>query len=353
MKPEINHKQLTFAREYRGYSQTELSTQIQGLSQSNLSKFEKGLGQISDEVFQKIISLLNFPESFFVERISNNAENAHYRKRSCLPKKEILKIECRNKLIGYLIDQMSLSLEFPTFSINSVDVEDGFKPEAIAMFVRRSLGLKDDDPVKDIFNLLERNGIIIVELEGPVEFDGVSFKTDKGYPLIITNSSFSNDRKRFTIAHELGHLIMHTSFLISDYRDKEDEANKFASEFLMPSLAIKNSLYNLKLAYLGDLKRQWLTSMSSIIRRAKDLGCISSDRYKYFNIEMSRNGYKKKEPVNVWIDEPHLFSKAYKMHRQELNYSDEEIAEAFSLPLDIIKYFFNIEHREAKLRVLT
>ncbi len=80
--------------------------------------------------------------------------------------------------------------------------------------------------------------------------------TDGGYYVIIINKNFSNDHKRFTLAHELGHLIMHTSneFLISEYRDKEDEANRFASEFLMPSDAISNSLRGLKLQYLVELK---------------------------------------------------------------------------------------------------
>ena len=48
----MNPRQLTFVREYRGYSQTELSSKVKGLSQSNLSKFEKGVGQLSDEVKQ-------------------------------------------------------------------------------------------------------------------------------------------------------------------------------------------------------------------------------------------------------------------------------------------------------------
>ena len=47
---EINYKQIIFAREYRGYSQTELASKIVGLSQSNLSKYEKGIGPLSTDV---------------------------------------------------------------------------------------------------------------------------------------------------------------------------------------------------------------------------------------------------------------------------------------------------------------
>src|SRR5690606_5820245 len=100
------------------------------------------------------------------------------------------------------------------------------------------LRLNSDEPVKNIFSLLEKNGIIIYELDTIEKFDGVSFVTKEGYPVIIVNKNYSNDRKRFTIAHELGHLLMHDdkNFPISEFRTdkiKENEANVFASEFLM------------------------------------------------------------------------------------------------------------------------
>lgn len=77
---ELNHKQLTFAREYRGYSQTDLASKIPGLSQSNLSKFEKGLSTLSDDLKMKIVDFLNFPAAFFCQKISNTIENPHYRR---------------------------------------------------------------------------------------------------------------------------------------------------------------------------------------------------------------------------------------------------------------------------------
>ena len=265
---EINYKQIIFAREYRGYSQTELASKIVGLSQSNLSKYEKGIGPLSTDVLNRIIDFLGFPTDFYEKKISNIAENAHYRRKKGMTKNERSQIDLSNKLLGYIVDQMGESVEFPDMSFRMIDLEDGYTPETVAQYTRKYLGLKDE-PVRNIFSLLERNGIIIIELDYDVDlFDGVSFLTDGGYYVIIINKNFSNDHKRFTLAHELGHLIMHTSneFLISEYRDKEDEANRFASEFLMPSDAISNSLRGLKLQYLVELKRYWLTSMASIVR---------------------------------------------------------------------------------------
>jgi Zn-dependent peptidase ImmA (M78 family) len=337
----INCKQLTFVREYRGYSQTELASKIEGLSQSNLSKFEKGVGYLSSDVMDRMINFLGFPEAFYENIISNKAENAHYRRKKGMTKNERTNIELSNKLIGYIVDQMGESVEFPDISIKMIDLEEGFTPASAATYIRRYFGLRDE-PVRNIMSLMERNGIIIVELDYDVDlFDGVSFVTDGGYYVVIINKNFSNDHKRFTLAHELGHIVMHTSgdFLISDYRDKEEEANKFASEFLMPSDAILNSLRGLKLQYLVELKRYWLTSMASIVRRAKDLKCITNDKYQYFNIELSRKGYRKNEPINVYIDAPKLFYDAYGLHKNSLEYSNEEMATAFNLPIDVLSRY--------------
>ena len=134
---------------------------------------------------------------------------------------------------------------------------------------------------------------------------------------------------------------MHSTFAIPQGRDKEQEANDFASEFLMPEKAIRKSLEGLKLSHLSTLKNYWLTSKSSIVRRAYSLGSIDKEKYKYFNIELSRSGEKKQEKEIVDIDMPFVFNEAVKIHTGELEYTKEEIAKAFSLPLDVIqKYLF-------------
>jgi Zn-dependent peptidase ImmA (M78 family)/transcriptional regulator with XRE-family HTH domain len=350
---EFKHKQLTFAREYRGYSQTELADKIPGLSQSNLSKYEKGLSTLSEEIVKKIVDFLEFPRNFMSQRISNTVENPHYRKRAGTNKKEILSIDTTIKLYGYIVDQMAQSIEWPELKLSAINTEDGFTIETIAKHTRKLLGVPLDEPIVTINTLIERKGIIIIPVDLSEKFDGASILSDAGCPIILINRNISNDRKRFTIAHELGHLILHVlgDFPIGDYRDREREANEFASEFLMPKDTIKDSLWGLKVSSLANLKSYWLTSMASIIRRAKDLGCITADWYSYLNIEMSRMGYKKKEPVSVYIDEPTLFEKGYKMHKVDLNYSDSELADAFNLPIDIIQRFC-ISNNTNKLRIV-
>lgn len=347
----FNYRQLIFAREYRGLTQSELSSNIVGLSQSNLSKYEKGFASLADEMVLKIINFLGFPESWLEHNISNLPENAHYRKRTTITKKIKTEIEYSNRLIGYIVDQMSDSIEWPEFRLVPLDIEQGYTPETIAKNTRKILKISPNEPVKSIFTLFENFGIIVIEFEITEKFDGVSFISDKGNPVIILNKSFTNDRKRFTLAHELGHLMMH-DFPIPEHRNiekiKENEANRFASEFLMPAEFIKNSLFNLKLSNLGPLKNYWLTSMASLIRRAKDLNCILENQYTYLTIELSRDGKKKNEDGFVYIDEPSLFIEAYKLHKNDLDYSDLDLSNAFSIPVDVIQRFC----KTSRLRII-
>lgn len=346
----MNNRQLTFAREYRGYSQTELADSIEGLSQSNLSKFEKGFGVLSNELILKIIEFLDFPSEFFEKKIICNIENANYRKRSTINKSTIQYFENKCKLIGYSVDEFSETIEWPNFTLCQLNIEDGYSIPYIAGYTRKLLNLHPGEPVKNIFSILESKGIIIYELACEEKFDGVSFISDKGYPIMIINKDLSNDRKRFTLAHELGHLLLHTAFPVTDYRDKEDEANKFASEFLMPKEYIKSSLNSLRMNNLPDLKKFWLTSMSSIIRKAKDLECIDYNRYKFFMIEMSRYGYNKNEPIEVYIDQPSNYKCGYELLKNKLGFTIDDFINYLSLPKDIINDILTFNER-VKLRI--
>ena len=176
---KVNHNQLILAREYRGLTQTELSKAVQGLSQSNLSKFEKGLGGLSDEILEKIFNVLEFPKEFFERKISVDLETYNYRKKNTIPKSIIQDFETSCTFIGYIIDEMSNSIDYPDFSLKTLDIEDGYTPEEIAQFTRKDFRIFDNEPIEDIFRIIEDKGIIIYELNANEKFDGISLFTKK------------------------------------------------------------------------------------------------------------------------------------------------------------------------------
>lgn len=342
----MRNQQLIFAREYRGYTQSELSSMIPGLSQSNLSKFEKGLGTLSEELVGRIMKTLDFPMTFLELKIEA-ADNGHYRRKATIKASQRGQIKRFISLVSYMVDIMAEDIEFPDFKFSYLDVESGISPQEAARITRQKLKL-GTNPARDIFQLLEANGVIVYQWDCDIkEFDGVSILSDKGYHVVVLNMNMSNDRKRFTLAHELGHIIMHQSpeFIIVESRDKEQEAHDFASEFLMPEAAVRSYLSNLTIKELMSNKQYWLTSMAALLKKAKSIGIVEANRYKNLVIELSRRGWRMNEPVDVYIDKPIVIDSAYSLLKNELSYSLSDIANTAYLPLDVVNRIFQAKQK--------
>lgn len=337
----MKHNQLTFAREYRGITQTELSKMVDGLSQPNLSKFEKGINTLSDDLLHKIMDVLSFPYEFLNVTMEHEFDR-NFRKKASLKSTEKGKIERFVESVAYCVDCMCEDLEVPDFRFPCIDVESGVEPEEIALQVRRMFRL-GVSPILNLCNFMERNGVMIYEWDCPYEgFDGISLNTTKGNRIVIINRNRSNDRKIYSLAHELGHTLMHNNidFFIVSSRDKEDEANRFASEFLMPELGIRSSLINLRFSDLPSLKRYWRSSMSSIIVRARKLNQINDTKYKSHMIELSRRGWRISEPYEVDLDNPVVIDKMFSAMRNGLGYDLDTLSEYMCLPRDILQTIF-------------
>lgn len=337
----MDYRQLTIAREYRGFTQSKLSGMIEGLSQSNLSKYEKGLGTLSDDLVRKIMEVLDFPIGFMDISVGNDYEKS-FRKKARLKAMDKCHIERFVDLLSYSVDYMTSDLEIPDYNFPNIDIESGVTPEEIAMHLRNKFRL-GIEPINNIINFLERNGVIVYEWDCEYDdFDGVSLITRGGNHLIVLNKNMSNDRKRRSIAHELGHTIMHNDpdmFIVSS-RDKEEEADRFASEFLMPRRGIESSLRGIKFSDLPVLKSYWKVSMMSIVVRARRLNCIDDSRYKYFATEISRRGWRLKEPYDVRLDESVVVSKMYTAMCDGLGYDMKTLSDAMNIPSDVTSCIF-------------
>jgi Zn-dependent peptidase ImmA (M78 family) len=113
------------------------------------------------------------------------------------------------------------------------------------------------------------------------------------HAVIILNSALPTDRKRLTLAHELGHLVLHNQYMDADM---EEQANQFAAEFLLPAHVIAPQLTNLTLGKLSDLKAEWGVSMQAIFERAYRMGKVSAEERQRFYRQMNSRGWKTREP---------------------------------------------------------
>jgi len=131
----------------------------------------------------------------------------------------------------------------------------------------------------------------------------------------------SGDRIRYSLAHELGHIVMHRI-----PHDKiEDEANYFAGEFLLPENEIRAYLSNISIESLANLKRYWKVSMQAILVHAYRLNKITYNQYSYMWRRMSQLGYKLKEPIEIPREKPMLLQELVNVYIQEYGYSKGEL----------------------------
>lgn len=323
----INFKTLSIARESKGLTQKELALAL-NVSQGNLSKMEKGLLDISDDFLKALSNELKIPETFFYKESQKRPINSiYYRKRASLSQKKISILEANIERIRIAVDEMLNDLcitEYSLFSLEPLDNE--ISPEDIARRTRVALNI-GPGPIDNLISVIESCGIIVCEIEADNEFNGKCVITDKGQPLIIINRNVPNDRKRYTLAHELGHMIMHIDFPYTDKTEKEieKEANKFASEFLIPLREIRSELLNLNYRHLDSLKMYWKVSKASIIYKAEDFNLLTPNQIKSLRIYLSKTGQRKNETIIVPLDKPQTLSEMLNLYKNELGYTDEEV----------------------------
>lgn len=334
---------LVLARESRGKTQQELVDAVPNLNQGNYSKMEKGLLSVPDETLANIAKALNYPVSFFQKKgVHTPVSSFYYRKRVSLPKKELSKLEAKLDIIRICIDELLDGVEIPEYNIPSFEITDDVTSIDVAIKLRDYLKLPRG-PVQNLIRILEAKGIIVFSIKTDVEkFDGITLMTDMGQPIIFVNDFLSNDRKRFTIAHELIHLVSHVPFSpISNNRDTEKEANEGAAEFLMPYLDCRNDLQGLRYSQLSILKSYWGVSKAMVLYRAKELGLITDQKFKNMYIELARNGERKKETGFVELEDSILPNLMIKTYENDLGYSLDDILSVLSISHDDYLNYFN------------
>lgn len=330
----MNPQMLTLLRESRGLSGSQLAS-LSGVPQPTLSKMENGLAPLDDARMERIAAALDYPLEAFTwsDTVYGFGSAAFFhRKQQSLGQGALRKIHALMNLLRMRVTRLMRSVEVDAkFTIPSIDVEELGSPAEVARAVRAQW-LVPLGPVKSMTAVLERAGAVVVraDLESP-RISALSTMTPDGPPLLILNTGQPADRERFTLAHELGHLVMHaTAFSVAE-ADVEAEADAFASEFLMPAAEIRPQLRGMDLGRAAQLKVAWRVSMASLVRRARDLGVIDESRYRSLVVQMSRKGWRKAEPVQIPADEPTVLADLIAVHLHDHEYTAHELGLAVGL----------------------
>jgi Zn-dependent peptidase ImmA (M78 family)/transcriptional regulator with XRE-family HTH domain len=321
----VNPHMLAIARESRALSQTELAAAL-GVTQGKISKYEAGFSTVSDADLDRLANILEYPKEFFF--LTDNVLGLgscciHHRKRQSLPVKELRAICAIINVARFHVGPLLAGVDIGgRNSFHRMDVDEYESPEAVAKLVRTIWQLPMG-PIRSLVSAVENAGGIVFQFPfGTDKIDAVSQWPRNMPPMFFINKDLPVDRWRFSLAHELGHVIMHAV----PPPDAERQADRFASELLLPAREIVGDLNSLSLAKAARLKMYWRVSMQAIIRRAKELKAISDRHYRSLQTQMSKLGYRKDEPAPLSPEEPTVIRDTIKVHCEGLGYDVAQLS---------------------------
>ena len=325
---KIISSRITEAREARAFSMGELADSI-GITRQSISKYEKGIINPMPEVLQSISNTLDFPIDFFYKtrNPSSSASSAlFFRSKAQIPQKA--QVACLYQIIwsDEIKRQLDTYANFITPNVPTSNIEydelSGSDIEELALDIRNGWGL-GDNPIGDLIGILENNGVIVSQFATNkfCGFKGIdAFSSWKnGVPYILYHSiQKSAVRTRFSLLHELGHLVMHSTISSDDAKKKvivdlaDSQADRFAAAFLLPATSFPNDIRGTSLSSLKITKSKWGVALSTIIRRCETLELLSDNQLSYLKRQMTTLKYWRKEPLDdvITINGPEMLRDA-------------------------------------------
>jgi Zn-dependent peptidase ImmA (M78 family) len=325
---EFNAALLKLAREAKGWPQTQLAEAAR-VGQGSVSKYEKGLMVPSPHQVEALASALSMPPSFFAQTEVRPAA-VLYRSRVLRSARREAQVRARLNLARLAALRLLADVE--------VDIEGRFpdsdrhfaSPEQAAVELRAGWWMPPG-PVSSISEAIESAGGVVLRADLGCDEVDAAYLHPLGDPVrwfFVNTRVRAGDRVRFSLAHELGHAVMHEVGLVPDTLQAERESNTFSGAFTMPADDLRADLPRgrITVPHLVDLKRRWGMSMGAIAMRAHQIGVISRHDLSSVFREIGWRGYRTQEPVEVDLEQPVIFDAALEIHRTEHRLTDDDLA---------------------------
>ncbi|WP_300267094.1 XRE family transcriptional regulator [Microbacterium sp.] len=297
-------ERLTLARQLEGLRKSELAAQI-GKSSTAVAAWESGAKRpTSANIAELAMSLGVTPEFFSPRGVTATHESPvpHFRSLRSTSQRARDQALAFGMLAADIAEAVEKHVEFPHVNVPSIEVlidDDHGAPEEAAHRLRQAWDV-GTGPMGHLVRLLENHGVLVVFSPPQTSaVDAYSFESAARPVVILNPTKRDYYRQRFDIAHELGHLVMHRDAEPGG-RIVEDQANRFASELLMPADELRGLLPTSMNARawdaLGALKEQWGVSIQALLFRARRLGTISDVTYRNAVITLTQRGWRRQEP---------------------------------------------------------
>lgn len=309
------------AREINGFTQIELVRRIDSITgrhvaQSTIAEIETGRLVPSSDLAEVIGQATGFPLDFF-ERGDlpefPSGSLVSYRAKSVVSAREEAQVRRHAQLVAEIVGVFSRRIDLLPCRIPQLGES---APTEAAQLTRSALGFSPDSPIESLIRSIERAGVMVLALpigRDPVDAFSVWVGQRHEVPCIAILSDAPGDRQRFSVAHELGHLVLHRS-MRGGTALMEDEAERFAAEFLTPHAAIESEIVPpVTLMGLRDLKARWRVSMRMLINRAREVGAITARQRSYLFMKMNATFGGRAEPTLFLKERPRALQQMFEM----------------------------------------
>jgi Zn-dependent peptidase ImmA (M78 family)/transcriptional regulator with XRE-family HTH domain len=271
------------------------------ITKAGLSKYERGGSVPKARMLRALAKTLGVSTDFFLEEPSTGMRWLAFRKALRLGKKqqERIKTLASVQVDAFLVLRHALEPTRRTRPIPITRVKSPEDAESAAQKLRDHWRL-GDQPIESVTTAIEDGGGVVVESGDEDDFfDGLSGWANEETPVVVVSAAVSDDRRRFSLAHELGHLLMDVRNV--DPKTEEQLAHRFAAAFLVTATTARRELgdrrRHLDFRELATLKLKHGLSMQAWILRAVDLDIIELAHAGTLFAEMSARGWRKSEPV--------------------------------------------------------
>jgi Zn-dependent peptidase ImmA (M78 family)/DNA-binding XRE family transcriptional regulator len=325
----FNPERLSLARRRRGLTKKSLAEAL-AVTPHTVLRYEQGDVTPPATMLDRLAACLAFPIEFFMKPDFDEPQMVavSFRSMAAMTARERDAALAAGALAFELSDWVGDRFHLP--ECNLLDLS-GEAPEAAARSLRQKWGL-GEKPIKNMVRLFEANGIRIFSLvENTRTVDAFSLWR-KNSPYVFLNTIKTPEHSRFDAAHELGHLVLHKHGGPTG-RKAEEEANRFASSFLMPRSDVLAQIPRARdVNQIIGSKRRWGVSAVALNYRLHKIGATSDWLYRQFCIQLTERGYRESEPCSsVAREQSAIWQKVFDAFRSE-GVTKQDIAKSLHFP---------------------
>jgi Zn-dependent peptidase ImmA (M78 family) len=280
---------LRLAREAAGMSLRALEEAIYSLvSAQAIGKYENDLMMPGSSVLLALARALHVSPEYLLSPRLISLQGVDFRKEPTTSSKD------EKAVTAFVIDRLERYLAIESllpharrdwlfssdddWSVGSLDAAEDAAERLRALW---NLGT---DPIASMVDLLEEKGIKVIALDLPEAVSGSKAFAKEGnhgeVAVIVVNQKHNGERQRFTLAHELAHLVLKP---VGDVANDDDLHEKVADRFAGAFLAAKDLMYErlgrsrtaISLGEIIEQKKFFKLSCTSVAVRCLQLGILN------------------------------------------------------------------------------